>query len=85
MLGMANSGPHTNTSQFYVTLGDRSYLDGNYTVFGQVYAGLDVVNAIVQGDWIDHVRIVRVGREGAGVQERQRDVPRDGGRRLRRR
>ena len=61
MLGMANSGPHTNGSQFYVTLGDRSYLDGNYTVFGQVYAGMDVVNAIVQGDWIDHVRIVRVG------------------------
>src|SRR5271155_2556912 len=34
MVGMANSGPHTNSSQFYVTLGDRSYLDGNYTVFG---------------------------------------------------
>ncbi len=61
VLGMANSGPHTNTTQFYITLGDRSYLDGNYTVFGQVYSGLDVVNAVVQGDWIDHVRIVRVG------------------------
>jgi Xaa-Pro dipeptidase len=61
MLGMANSGPHTNTCQFYVTLGDRSYLDGNYTLFGQVFSGLDVVNAIVQGDYVEHVRIVRVG------------------------
>jgi cyclophilin family peptidyl-prolyl cis-trans isomerase len=61
MLGMANSGPHTNTSQFYVTLGDRSYLDGNYTLFGQVVSGLNVVNAIVQGDDVEHVRIVRVG------------------------
>jgi peptidylprolyl isomerase len=61
MLGMANSGPHTNSSQFYITLGDRSYLDGNYTVFGHVVSGMDVVNAIVQGDYIEHVRIVRVG------------------------
>jgi Xaa-Pro dipeptidase len=61
MLGMANAGPHTNSSQFYVTLGDRSYLDGNYTLFGEVQSGMDVVKAIVQGDWIDHVRIVRVG------------------------
>jgi len=61
MLGMANAGPHTNTSQFYITLGDRSYLDGNYTLFGEVIRGMDVVNATVQGDWIDHVRIVRVG------------------------
>ena len=63
MLGMANSGPHTNTSQFYITLGDRSYLDGNYSVFGQVYSGLDVVKSVAQGDWIDHVRIVRVGEK----------------------
>lgn len=61
MLGMANAGPHTNTAQFYITLGDRSYLDGNYTLFGEVVSGMDVVNATVQGDWIDHVRIVRVG------------------------
>lgn len=61
MLGMANSGPHTNSSQFYVTLGDRSYLDGNYTVFGHVVAGMDVVNTIVQGDAIERVTIVRAG------------------------
>jgi len=63
MLGMANAGPHTNTCQFYVTLGDRSYLDGNYTLFGEVFSGMDVVNAIVQGDRVDHVRIVRVGEK----------------------
>jgi cyclophilin family peptidyl-prolyl cis-trans isomerase len=61
MVGMANGGPHTNGSQWYITLGDRSYLDGDYTVFGSVFAGLDVVNAIVQGDEVRTVRIVRVG------------------------
>ena len=62
MVGMANGGPHTNGSQWYITLGDRSYLDGDYTVFGEVYAGMDVVNAIVQNDDVRTVRIVRVGR-----------------------
>ncbi|MDH4195955.1 MAG: peptidylprolyl isomerase [Candidatus Aminicenantes bacterium] len=62
MAGMANSGPHTNGSQFYITLGDRSYLDGDYTVFGEVVEGLDVVQAVVQGDDVRTVRIVRVGR-----------------------
>ncbi len=61
MVGMANSGPHTNSSQFYITLGDRSYLDGNYTVFGHVLTGMSVVASIVQGDVVEHVRIIRVG------------------------
>src|SRR5215831_9168763 len=65
MLGMANSGPHTNSSQFYITLGDRSYLDGNYTVFGHVVRGMDVVNSIVQGDAVETIRIVRVGKDAA--------------------
>jgi peptidylprolyl isomerase len=63
VLGMANGGPHTNGSQFYITLGDRSYLDGDYTVFGEVEEGMDVVNAVVQQDVIEHVRIVRSGRK----------------------
>jgi cyclophilin family peptidyl-prolyl cis-trans isomerase len=63
MLGMANSGPHTAGSQFYVTLGDRSYLDGDYTVFGEVVSGLDVVERIVQGDAVRTVTILRVGDE----------------------
>ncbi len=63
MLGMANAGPHTNGSQFYITLGDRSYLDGNYTLFGSVIEGMDVVNNIVQGDTIKSVSITRIGDE----------------------
>ena len=61
MLGMANAGPNTNGSQFYITLGDRSYLDGNYTLFGSVVDGMDVVNKIVQGDTIKSVSITRIG------------------------
>ena len=63
MVGMANGGPHTGKCQWYITLGDRSYLDGDYTVFGEVYSGMDVVYTITQGDPIETVRIVRVGRE----------------------
>jgi len=60
-LNMANDGPHTNGSQFCVTLGDRSYLDGDYIVFGEVVEGLDVVMRIAQGDAMETVRIIRVG------------------------
>lgn len=63
MLGMANAGPNTNGSQFYITLGDRSYLDGNYTLFGSVYDGMDVVNKIVQGDTIKSMMISRIGEK----------------------
>ena len=81
MLGMANSGPHTNTSQFYITLGDRSYLDGNYTLFGRCPRGPGRRERRRPGR-LDGPRANRAGRgEGAGVQERQRDVPRDRGRR----
>ncbi|MBZ5498663.1 MAG: peptidylprolyl isomerase [Acidobacteriia bacterium] len=61
MLNMANSGPHTNGSQWCIMLGDRSYLNGDYTVFGHVVQGLDVVFAVVQGDEVQSVKIVRVG------------------------
>jgi cyclophilin family peptidyl-prolyl cis-trans isomerase len=60
-LNMANSGPNTNASQFCIMLGDRSYLDGNFTVFGETVEGLDVVMRIVQGDTVESVRIVRIG------------------------
>jgi carboxypeptidase Q len=63
MLGMANSGPHTNTCQYYITLGDRSYLDGNYTLFGNVVDGMDVVNKIVQGDTTYSISIIRAGED----------------------
>ena len=63
MLGMANAGPNTNGSQFYITLGDRSYLDGNYTLFGYVVNGMEVVNKIVQGDTIKSISIERIGKK----------------------
>lgn len=50
MVAMANSGPDTNGSQWYVTLGDASYLDGNYTIFGRVTDGLDVVQQLTPRD-----------------------------------
>ncbi|MGK9368299.1 peptidylprolyl isomerase [Melioribacter sp. Ez-97] len=61
MVGMANAGPHTNGSQFYITLADRSYLDGNYTLFGEVEEGMDVVFKITEGDTIKRVQIIRIG------------------------
>ena len=63
MIGMANSGPNTNTCEYYITLADRSYLDGNYTLFGEVIEGMDVVNKIVQGDTTYSITIVRAGTE----------------------
>ncbi len=63
MIGMANSGPNTNTCQYYITLGDRSYLDGNYTLFGEVVDGMDVVNKIAQGDTTFSITIIRAGAD----------------------
>jgi len=60
-LNMANGGPNTNASQWCITLGDRGYLDGDYSVFGEVVEGMDVVMRIVQGDVVESVRILRVG------------------------
>ena len=60
-LNMANSGPNTNASQFCIMLGDRSYLDGDYTVFGDTVEGLDVVKRVEKGDAIESIRIVRSG------------------------
>ena len=63
MIGMANDGPNTNTCEYYITLADRSYLDGNYTLFGVVTDGMDVVNKIERGDTTFSVTIVRSGPE----------------------
>ncbi len=72
MLAMANNGPKTNTTQFFITVAPAPYLDGKYTIFGRVVDGLDVVTAIsnvpllaskpVQDVVIKRVTIERAGK-----------------------
>lgn len=63
ILSMANSGPATNGSQFFITHKDTPWLDGKHTVFGHVVSGLEVVNAIKQDDVLEKITIIRVGKE----------------------
>lgn len=63
VLSMANAGPGSNGSQFFITHIETPWLDNNHTVFGKVVSGQEVVDAIVQGDKIETLEIVRVGSE----------------------
>ena len=56
-LSMANAGPNTNGSQFFITHVVTDWLNGKHTVFGQVRSGQDVVNAVQQGDKLNSVKI----------------------------
>jgi peptidylprolyl isomerase len=61
VMAMANSGPDTNGSQFYITMRAAAWLDGGYSVFGHVVQGMDVVKAVKPGDRMTSVRILRLG------------------------
>jgi len=64
LLAMANSGPSTNSSQFFITHKETPWLDGKHTIFGKLIEnGMEVVNSITQDDGINSIKIIRKGED----------------------
>ena len=62
-LSMANSGPDSNGSQFFITHKETKFLDGRHTVFGHVVQGQQVVDSMAQDDLIQKIEIIRIGKQ----------------------
>ena len=75
-LSMANAGPNTNGSQFFITHVPTPHLDGLHTVFGYVVSGQNVVNSIRQGDRIQSITIVRNGADANAFRADQQSFDR---------
>ncbi|MCL2481055.1 MAG: peptidylprolyl isomerase, partial [Spirochaetaceae bacterium] len=71
ILSMANSGPGSNGSQFFITHVSTPWLDGKHTVFGKVVSGQKVVDSIIEGDKINSVKIIRVGKKAEAFKNDQ--------------
>lgn len=76
ILSMANAGPGTNGSQFFITHVKTPWLDGKHTVFGHVVEGQDIVDAIRRGDVIKKMDIIRVGSRAASFKADQESFDR---------
>ncbi len=63
VLAMANAGPGTNGSQFFITVAPTTWLNGHHTIFGKVISGQEVVDKTRQGDVIEKITIVRQGAD----------------------
>ena len=69
ILSMANSGPDTNGSQFFITHKETPWLDDKHSVFGEIIEGMEVINTIQKGDRIEHLRILRQGADAKAFDE----------------
>jgi len=76
ILSMANAGPGTNGSQFFITIVPTPHLDGKHTVFGHVVGGQNIVNTTRQGDKIEKIVIIRNGQDASAFKADQENFDR---------